>query len=351
MKRFWQKHGIELGIVLCVLSLLVIYGVPKFLRAQNINTERHFPDPNFRNAVENYMGVPPGESFSALEAADKTEDFILNAPNYPQSAFPSRLLGLPLQQQKKEMNQFLKSKQAGFILAVTGLKYFTNIEHFECQDHLIQHLKMPELPNLRYLDVSNSHIQHLDLSTLPNLESLICSNNPLATLDLSHNPNLRVLRAEKCGLQELDVSPCKNLETLYCGYNPLFNIDLSQNAELTYLAIQRAGLTELDLNNKKLRSLDASDNKLGTINLSHLNELQYVNLSSNRFTEFVNLTPHLLFDRLYISNNYLNCDDLDDILAFIKKIETIPPRRIIKREIVRYQDQKRHDLSNCEGHS
>ncbi len=43
---------------------------------QNINTPVNFPDPNFRAAVEEYMGVPSGGEFSALEASMKDGELI-----------------------------------------------------------------------------------------------------------------------------------------------------------------------------------------------------------------------------------------------------------------------------------
>ena len=38
---------------------------------QNINTPENFPDPNFRAAVEEFMGVEPGGEFTAAEASIK----------------------------------------------------------------------------------------------------------------------------------------------------------------------------------------------------------------------------------------------------------------------------------------
>lgn len=71
---------------------------------RNINTPENFPDPNFRAAVEEFMGVAPGEAFSAQEAAAKT------------GPLDCRALGI------KDM---------------TGLEYFVRIRRVQCGNNEI----------------------------------------------------------------------------------------------------------------------------------------------------------------------------------------------------------------------
>ena len=54
-----------------ILSSFFIVFISSNAFSQNINTSVNFPDPNFRTAVEEFMGVETGGEFTAAEAAIK----------------------------------------------------------------------------------------------------------------------------------------------------------------------------------------------------------------------------------------------------------------------------------------
>jgi hypothetical protein len=83
--------------------------------AQNINTEAIFPDPNFRVRAEQFMGVPPGGAFTAVEAAAKTGLLYCHGMN---------------------------------ITSFQGIEYFTNLEEFNCEANPITELNLQNNPQL-----------------------------------------------------------------------------------------------------------------------------------------------------------------------------------------------------------
>lgn len=126
--------------------------------------------------------------------------------------------------------------------------------------------------NLDYL----SNISEINLKPFSNLENVSLSYTALSSLDVSGMTKLKSLWASIIlSLRSLNVSGCTALEELVCSYCDLSSLDLSTNNNLSVLAIQQ--------------------NPLGNVELSHLKNLTFLNISYTERTEMVDLSG---FDKL-----------------------------------------------------
>ncbi len=324
------------------LSLLFV-GFPIRAFSQNINTPENFPDPNFRVAVEEFMGIPPGGEFSALEAAVKTDRFNCSY---------------------KEISD------------MTGIEYFISIKELDCSDCGLISLdvsrntaltflscggsKITRLNKLTILDVSNNtaleylwcngnQLTSLDVSNNIALIDLECDENQLTSLDISNNTNLKYLGCGNNQLTNLDISTNIDLNVLGCGYNPLTNLDVSNNTELTMLWCPHNQLTSLDVSNNtalnhllcwgnKLTGLDVSkntvlkdlqcyNNQLINLDISNNNSLDYLYCQNNQLRDISSIVANKGLgkgDSVDIRYNYIACDNFnDDVNNLVILVERI----------------------------
>jgi len=117
--------------------------------AQNLNTPEHFPDPNFRKAVEWFMEIPEGGTFTAQEAAAKTGTL--------ECAFMD-------------------------IQDLKGIEYFTGITGLLCPVNSLTALDLSKNTALEWLDCSLNAIGILVLSPQTKLKILDCSFNQLTDI-------------------------------------------------------------------------------------------------------------------------------------------------------------------------
>jgi len=244
MKRFLRKHGIELGIVLCVMGLLVIYITPKFLRAQNINTPENFPDPNFRKAIQEMMGVEPGERIT-LEQAYAVTDTI-----FPRTLLIEDITGIEYFPNIKELNL------RGHMVRELQLSGFHNLEELICPANALTELDLSDLPKLKKLNCRENQIKHLDVSHNPLLEDVNCQNNLLESITFGDHPNLHSLDVHNNSIQKLDPSNFVQLKTLNCDGNLLKQLDVSKNHQLQFLYCCQNDLEELILQFKPTQTTE-----------------------------------------------------------------------------------------------
>ncbi len=195
------------------LFFLLLLAVFSCDESGNINTPEYFPDPNFRAAVEEYMGIESDGVFTAEQAAEKTEPFDCSRR---------------------------------FIENLTGIEYFTSLTHLNCSH--------------------NYQLRQLDLTKNKNLIGLNCSWSLLRTLDLSPNTELVNLDCSQNSLQTLDFSSNSELSRLYCQYNQLVDVNLLKNHLLSILYIGSNPLKELKLSpNAFLKQINAFDLPLTSV--------------------------------------------------------------------------------------
>ena len=231
----------------------------------NINTATNFPDPQFRDFVEEYMGVVSGGVFTATEAAAKTDHFICCFHN---------------------------------ISSMTGIEYFTGIDLLYCY---------------------RNQLTSLDVSKNTALETLYCYQNQLTYLNISNNPALLDLDCFGNQLTSLDVSNATALEELSCYGNQLTDLDVSQNLSLNFLSCFSNQLTSLDLsNNSLLERLFCSQNHLNSLDVMNNPFLKRLSCLNNQLISISSLTANPGLgsgDEVDVRYNNLTCDDWDDIIA------------------------------------
>ena len=188
----------------------------------NINTIENFPDPNFRNAVESFLGVSPGGIITASNAVTKTGSF--DCSNHT-------------------------------ILYASGIEFFSSIDGFDCSDNQLQSLDVYNNPALTYLNCNDNQLSSLNISNTSDTDllHLTCSNNQISRLDISYASSLIYLDCSDNQLISLNVSAATGLNELLCNNNQLETIsNLS-----THLGLGTGDVVDLRYNNLDCGDWDA----------------------------------------------------------------------------------------------
>ena len=119
----------------------------------NINTPFNFPDPNFRSAIENFMGVVPDGIITAREAAEKTGNLICANQN---------------------------------ISYMTGIDFFPSVDGIFCNNNQLTTLDISSATSLIVLSCNDNQLVNLEIHYASDLAQLDCSNNQLTNLDITH---------------------------------------------------------------------------------------------------------------------------------------------------------------------
>ncbi len=316
-------------------------GIDPFeLIGENINLPYFFPDPNFRAAVEQFMGVDYRSPFTMKDVASRIGVFSCSGMS---------------------------------IKDVTGIELLTGITELYCSNNEINYLDISNSKNLRELACDNNSLTHLDLTNNPSLIYLWCENNELTYLNVSNNQKLEILRISSNQLTNLDITFATNIHTLQCSRNQLERIDVSNNHLLKYFDCSTNQLTQLicsdhpylthltcydnqlvylDTSNAiSLYSLYCSDNHLSSLYVADSPQLEFLNCSNNRLTDIdiskntklIGLTcSHNLLSNIDVSQNSLlsflicNNNHIDSISSIIER-EKNRDRGIITLDL-RYND-------------
>ncbi len=196
------------------------------------------------------------------------------------------------------------------------------LERLYAQSVALKNINVSSLANLRELDLSNvenwgeeypksNELTNLDISSNPNLELLSLSDDPygylfnvagneISTLAIDQCPNLRILRFYDNKLRTIDVSGLSQLQELDCGQNQITKLDVSNNPDLRILICNSNRIGSLDTShNPELERLTCYDCQLTALNVSQNPQLQYLDCYYNQLAA------------LDISNNpliyYLQC--------------------------------------------
>ena len=142
--------------------------------------------------------------------------------------------------------------------------------------------------NLKELDCSHNNIHSLNLNNNARLEYLCCDvNQSLTELYLRANKALKSLNAQNCGLISVDVGGLENLTQLNVSDNQsLAYLNFSGCTSLYSLGCDGTNLTTLDLSGcKTLYELYCRNSSLIDLNVSGCERLQYLYCSKNYLTE------------------------------------------------------------------
>ncbi len=312
---------------LFLLCFVCLFAANAF--TQNINTVENFPDANFRSAVESFMGVGPGGSFTAAEAAAKTGMFDCSSLGISDLTGIEYFTGIgalncannALTSLDVSSNTVLQELQCQHndVLATLNISGLSDLIYLYCNGNRLSTLDLTDSPNLQRLACGYNELDSLDVSTLANLERLYCQHNNLTTLNVSNSPNLQTLyceynaltgltipnnsslyyfNCESNNLTSLAVSNCSNLRQLYCAGNAITSLDMSDKPALTYLDCAKNALTSLDLTNTGgLVELYAQYNELTSLDVSDNEDLIYLYCNGNELSTLnVSNTPSPLYN-------------------------------------------------------
>ena len=135
--------------------------------------------------------------------------------------------------------------------------------------------------------------------------------------------SLEILDATQNKLASIDLSNNTSLKFLKLNYNNISSIDLSSNTELLELHIYHNELTGLDLSsNIKLKVVDAFFNKLTSIDVTNCLELKSLGVWYNQLST-INVTKNSKLENLNFESNNLTSVDISNnpLLKYLYAID------------------------------
>ncbi|MBQ8271992.1 MAG: leucine-rich repeat domain-containing protein [Tidjanibacter sp.] len=157
--------------------------------------------------------------------------------------------------------------------------------------------------NLEVLDCSYNKITSLNLLQNTKLKEVYVSTNQLTTLLVP--ATVTKLDASGNKLSTLDVSKMKSLTSLNVTNNKLGSLNVSQNKELTELLCLNNELVSLDVTNLlALTELNCSNNNIERLNLTKNTALTTLDVSKNALVE-LDVTKTQLLEDFLCSDNAL----------------------------------------------
>ena len=277
-KRLWGGLAVALLAALCL--------TPNMARADDAAPvpidEEHFPDPAFREYVED---------------CDKNEDEQLSTEEL------AAVTKIDCQNQISWYYDYKKQ-----LASLKGIEYFTSLTDLDCADNEIEELDLSKNTELKKLDCSVNKIKSLDLSKNTKLENVYADNNTLTSLNVRGITALKKLVCYSNDLTELDVSGITALKDLDCHENKLTELDVSGITAWLDLSCENNELTKLTLT-RTVVGLNCSGNQLGSLDLSNYEELDALNCSSNRLTQ-LNVSGCADLRNVYCNDNRISQLDL-----------------------------------------
>ncbi len=157
---------------------------------------------------------------------------------------------------------------------------------------------------------------------------------------------LEELQCQHNKLKSIDLSNLIELQLLSAWDNQLDAIDVSMLPYLFYLDVEMNNLTTLNLtNNPELAYLFVSVNKLKTLDTSAMSDLEGINGYNNRF-EYLDFTNNTGISELYLEGNCLSEGATDAL------IETLPSRTSTTQGVISiYNPSDNYDKNVCNKNS
>ncbi|MBI1387563.1 MAG: HYR domain-containing protein [bacterium] len=270
----------------------------------NINTPAEFPDPNFRSAVETFMGVGPGGPFTAAQAASKTGTLNASGRN---------------------------------IVSASGIQYFTNLNRILIQNNQLTSLDLSANTALDNVHCENNQLASLNVSTLSAMVYLFCQNNQLTSLTLPASGSLSTLHCYSNKLTSLNLSNQANLLYVFAQGNQIASVNAAGAPSLFMLYLYNNKITgSLDLSGQtSLNYLLLQTNLLTGLTLAPNSPIVMLNLRGNQIADVAGLAANTGLnsgDTVDLSLNNLDCNDWADVSALKSRVGalcTISPQNTL----------------------
>lgn len=309
-------NGVRNGQWDDIVSGVNIYGIIEKPSQNdgNINTVENFPDSNFRQAIEEFMGVATNGTFTIEQAASKT-------------------------------GTFDGSKKG--IESVKGIEYFVNLKELILFENNLTSIDVSRLKQLTKLELGKNNLSKIDVSELTNLTHLHLYSNNLTVIDISNLLNITFLDVWSNQLTDLDVSHLSQLDYLIAGNNNLEHIDVSNNQQLFWLDLEYTNISSLEVsNNPNLNGLKITGNNISSLDLSNNKEIRRLYVGENNLDDISFILPLDKLDILDVRQNLLSCDDWDNIQHYSNLLGTFNDSGANPSGFA-YTPQKGIDSFNC----
>jgi hypothetical protein len=158
---------------------------------------------------------------------------------------------------------------------LTGIEFFTNLEHLQCNNNSISELDLSALTNMVGFDINNNQLTNVNISGLSEVHNISFRDNQLTTINLLGLSNLAVLDIRNNQIASLNLDETQALQYLYCQNNDLSTINVTNLENLIYLNCSFNDLTTLNIKNESVENLNFSDNE----------NLQYVCADGNQLSD------------------------------------------------------------------
>lgn len=209
------------------------------------------------------------------------------------------------------------------------------LETLICENSGLTAIDLSQATNLRSLFCQNNELTALDVTKCKNLTDLNCANNKIKSFVLteSTNPNVEVLnisgnqiagnRGDKnskafsyggSSLQYLDISNNAFDGSLSFGANPDIDVVKCAGNAMTSISVSGGSATSvmcadnnintltIGANSKEIRHVFAENNKLGSLDVSASQRLEYLSVANNSLTS-VKLPSYKLYAYTCENNN------------------------------------------------
>ena len=168
-------------------------------------------------------------------------------------------------------------------LTELNFEYWTwnYLQYIDCSNNNLTFFKCYIFAySLKHIDCSNNNLTSIDLGNCP-VEYLDCSNNNIYELDL---------------LSDRDIA---KLTTLNCSNNKLISLNISKCTALTTLDCSNNNLTALDFSKSKaLTTLNCNNNNLSSLDLSMCTVLETLSCTGNVYTIYTDKNQSFEFSTL-----------------------------------------------------
>ena len=167
------------------------------------------------------------------------------------------------------------------------------LEQLYCSNCSLQTCWTKDCPSLIYLDCSDNQLEQIDVNASVGLKEIYCSNNKLKVLGLSKCT--LVERVDVSGnpveLMDYHIATCKKLKALYCNNCVnMTRINVTNHPDLEILDCRNCGALEgidVSKNTKLSRLLLSECTNIGTLDVSNCTSLQICRCWGAGLTELV----------------------------------------------------------------
>ena len=274
-----------------------------------------YTDPHFSSSAKTLVDAngQPVRYYARFEYEYRV---LLNQTNFPDNTF--RMFIRNSQTLNPDLNDYLTTDELNNITTLDvsnknisnlqGLQFFTELTSFSCNQTNIPSLDLSANTKLKTLSCAFCmSLTSLNVSNCPLLETVtgsklsalnLSGKNKLKTLSCSQCTNLQTLNLANCTalqslsvagmygtpLANLNLSGCSGLKTIDChGNTSLTNLNTTGCNAVTSLDCSDCAISAITIY-PALKTLNCSNNRLTTLDVSECTALQNLNCSHNQLT-------------------------------------------------------------------